>query len=199
MLEDKLLIWNFKGGSSEALCRIYGKYGDYLLALAAALLQDINAAEDVVHDVFCKFIESREKFRLDGSLKSFLATCVVNLARDRLRARQSQPCGLDEAAAIPLDTKEPQHYAIFGEEARNLNRAIAQLALEQREVIMLHLRGGMKFREIAGLQGISINTAKSRYRYGLEKLRTLLSDKEKKNEISEKHGTINQEVNSTVR
>jgi RNA polymerase sigma-70 factor (ECF subfamily) len=184
MLEDRLLIWKFKGGSSEALSRIYRKYGDYLLALAAALLQDINVAEDVVHDVFCKFIESREKLKLDGSLKSFLGTCVVNLARDRLRARQPQSCGLDEAAASALDTNNPERHAIFGEEARNLNRAIAQLALEQQEVIMLHLRGGMKFREIAGLQGISINTAKSRYRYGIEKLRTLLSDKEKKNEIS---------------
>ena len=184
MLEDRLLIWKFKGGSSEALSRIYRKYGDYLLALAAALLQDINVAEDVVHDVFCKLIESREKLKLDGNLKSFLATCVVNLARDRLRARKLQNCDLDEAAATALDTNEPEHYAIFGEEARNLNHSIAQLVYEQREVIMLHLRGGMKFREIAGLQGISINTAKSRYRYGLEKLRTLLSDKEKKNEIS---------------
>jgi RNA polymerase sigma factor (sigma-70 family) len=182
MLEDRLLIWKFKCGSNEALCRIYRKYGDYLLALAAALLQDINAAEDVVHDVFCKFIESREKFRLAGNLKSFLATCVVNLARDKLRARQSQSCGFGEAAASALDPKDPEHHAIFGEEAGNLNDAIAQLALEQREVIMLHLRGDMKFREIAGLQGISINTAKSRYRYGLEKLRKLLSDKEKKNE-----------------
>jgi len=184
MLEDKLLIWKFKGGSNEALCRIYRKYGDYLLALAAALLQDINSAEDVVHDVFCKFIESRENFRIAGSLKSFLGTCVVNLARDKLRARQSQPCELDEATAIVLDTNEPQHYAIFGEQTRDLSHAIAQLTNEQREVIMLHLRGGMKFREIADLQGISINTAKSRYRYGLEKLRTLLSEKEKKNEIS---------------
>jgi len=199
MLEDRLLIWKFKDGSSEALCRIYRKYGDYLLALAAALLQDIHTAEDVVHDVFCKFIESREKFKLAGSLKSFLATCVVNLARDKLRAKQPQSCGLDETAASALDTKEPQHHAIFGEEARNLNYAIGQLALEQREVIMLHLRGGMKFREIASLQGISINTVKSRYRYGLEKLRTLLSDKEKKNEISQKIGTINQEVNRHIR
>lgn len=184
MLEDKLLIWKFKCGSSEALCRIYRKYGDYLLALAAALLGDVYAAEDVVHDVFCKFIESREKFKLDGSLKSFLATCVVNLARDKLRARQLQPCGLDEAAATALDTNGPEHYAIFSEEARTLNHALAQLALEQREVIMLHLRGNMKFREIASMQGISIDTAKSRYRYGLEKLRTLLSYTEKKNEIS---------------
>jgi len=142
MLEDRLLIWKFKGGSNEALCRIYRKYGDYLLALAAALLQ---------------------------GLKSFLATCVVNRARDKLRARKSQPCDLDETAAMALDTNEPDHDAIFGEQARDLNRAIAQLAYEQREVILLHLRGGMKFREIADLQGTSINTAKSRYRYGLER------------------------------
>jgi len=199
MLEDRLLIWKFKGGSSEALCRIYRKYGDYLLALAAALLQDINTAEDVVHDVFCKFIESREKLKLAGSLKSFLATCVVNLARDKLRARKLHNCDLDEAATKALDTNEPQHYAIFGEQAEDLNRAIAQLAYEQREVIILHLRGGMKFREIARTQGISINTAKSRYRYGIQKLRELLSEKEKKNEISQKHRTINQEANSSVR
>jgi len=43
-----------------------------------------------------------------------------------------------------------------------LNHAIAQLTYEQQEVIMLHLRGDMKFREIASLQGISINTVKSR-------------------------------------
>ncbi len=183
MLEDKLLIWKFKNGSGKALCRIYRKYGDYLLALAAALLQDVNAAEDVVHDVFCKFIQSREKFKIAGSLRSYLATCVVNLARDKLRARQSQPCKLDKVKTTTLDTNEPEHYAIFGEEALNLSHAIAQLGREQREVIMLHLRGGMKFREIAGLQGVSINTAKSRYRYGLKKLRKLLSDKEKENEI----------------
>jgi RNA polymerase sigma-70 factor (ECF subfamily) len=184
MLEDKLLIWKFKGGSRKALCRIYRKHGDYLLALAAALLKDVNEAEDVVHDVFCKFIESRQKFKLAGSLKSYLGTCVVNLARDKLRARKLQPCSLNETASTVLDTNEPEHDAIFGEQARALERAVAQLTNEQREVILLHLRGGMKFREIAGLQGISINTAKSRYRYGLEKLRTVLSDNEKKNEIS---------------
>ncbi len=184
MLEDKLLIWKFKCGSNEALCRIYRKYADYLLALAAALLQDVNAAEDVVHDVFCKFVESRETFRLAGSLKSFLATCVVNLARDKLRARRMQPCELDAAATLAADTNEPAHCAIFGEQARDLNRAIAELSHEQREVVMLRLRGGMKFREIAGAQGISINTAKSRYRYGLDKLRTLLSNHEKQDEIN---------------
>jgi RNA polymerase sigma factor (sigma-70 family) len=194
MLEDRLLVWQFKCGSSKALCQIYRKYGDYLLALSAALLQDVNAAEDVVHDVFCKFIESRERFKLDGSLKSFLATCTVNLARDVLRARQSQPCGLDAAAATASDASEPQHVAIFGEEAQNLNRAIAQLAYQQREVVLLRLRGGMKFKEIARAQGISINTVKSRYRYGLENLRGLLADSEKEDELTQEHRRINQAI-----
>ena len=183
MLEDKLLIWKFKRGSNEALCRIYRKYGDYLLAMATVILKDVNAAEDVLHDVFCKFIESREKLKLAGNLKSYLATCTVNLVRDRLRARKLRPCELDEATAIAMNSDGPDHNAIFGEQARILNYAVTQLADEQREVIMLHLRGGMKFRQIASLQEISINTVKSRYRYGLEKLRATLSDG-KKNEIS---------------
>ena len=174
MLEDKLLIWKFKHGSNEALCRIYRKYSNYLLTLAVALLKDVNAAEDVLHDVFCRFIESKEKVKLAGSLKSYLGTCVVNLARDRLRARKLQPCELGETTVV--DTNGPEDCAIFGEEASNLSHAITQLAYEQQEVIMLHLRGDMKFREIASLQEISINTVKSRYRYGLEKLRVILSE-----------------------
>ncbi len=179
MLEDKLLIWKFKRGSNEALCEIYRKYGDYLLALAAAILKDVNAAEDVLHDVFCKFIECREKLKLTGSLKSYLGTCTVNLVRDRLRTRKLQPCEFDEATSPAIEINGPDHHAIFGEEARSLNHAIAQLADEQREVVLLHLRGGMKFREIASFQEISINTVKSRYRYGLKKLRETLSDEEK--------------------
>ncbi|MFC1762359.1 RNA polymerase sigma factor [Planctomycetota bacterium] len=181
MLEDKLLIWKFKCGSNEALCRIYRKYADYLLALAVALLQDVNAAEDVVHDVFCKLIESRENLKLAGNLKSFLATCVVNLARDKLKAKCMKVGELDQASVMICDTNEPAYQAIFGEQARTLNCAIAQLTHDQREVIMLHLRGDMKFREIACLQGISINTAKSRYKYGMNKLRAILSDQNQEN------------------
>ena len=78
MIEDKLLKWKFKRGSREALQKIYEKYEGYLLTLATALLNDVNTAEDVVHDVFVSFAQSAEKLRLEGSLKGYLATCVVN-------------------------------------------------------------------------------------------------------------------------
>jgi RNA polymerase sigma-70 factor (ECF subfamily) len=55
-----------------------------------------------------------------------------------------------------------------------------QLPCEQREVIILHLQSGMRFRAIADSQGVSINTIQSRYRYGLDKLRSLLDFEVKK-------------------
>jgi RNA polymerase sigma-70 factor (ECF subfamily) len=57
-----------------------------------------------------------------------------------------------------------------------LSIALNQLPFEQREVIVLHLKGGIKFREIALMQEVSIDTIKSRYRYGLKKLRSMLDD-----------------------
>ncbi len=90
MIEDKLLIWRFKRGSSDALCHIYKKYKDNLLRLASALSNDQNAAEDIVHDFFVSFAQSSEKLKLNGSLKSYLATCVVNRVRNANIARQRQ-------------------------------------------------------------------------------------------------------------
>ncbi|MHC4243111.1 MAG: sigma factor-like helix-turn-helix DNA-binding protein [Planctomycetota bacterium] len=49
------------------------------------------------------------------------------------------------------------------------------MPFEQREAVMLHLKGEMKFREIAKLQGVSISTIHGRYRYGLDKLRLMLN------------------------
>jgi DNA-directed RNA polymerase specialized sigma24 family protein len=51
--------------------------------------------------------------------------------------------------------------------------------LEQRETIILHLNGGMKFKEIAEVQHIPMNTVQGRYRYGLDKLRTILRGESK--------------------
>ena len=176
MIEDRLLIWKFKRGSKEALRRIYEKYEGYLLTLATALLNDVNTAEDIVHDFFVSFAQSAERLKLDGSLKAYLATCVANRARDKLRTRQRQPATLDEASSICSDASGPELSAVYSEELQQLGSAIAQLPYEQREVIILHLRAGMMFRQIAKSQNVSVNTVQSRYRYGLDKLRSLLND-----------------------
>jgi RNA polymerase sigma-70 factor (ECF subfamily) len=176
MLEDKVLIWRFKRGSSEALCRIYQRYRKDLLKLAAMLLNHPGDAEDVVHDVFVSFVQSGKKLRLSGSLKGYLLTCVANSARNVNRVGQRRrTVGLDEAEAVASDSRTPEQWITYGEELRQWSDAMARLPYEQREVVTLHVRAGMKFRQIAKCQGVSVNTAKGRYRYALDKLRSILN------------------------
>jgi RNA polymerase sigma-70 factor (ECF subfamily) len=181
MLEDRLLIWKFNRGNAEAVRRIYEKYKNDLVTLAAALLHNVGAAEDAVHDVFVSFLDSAGNFRLTGSLKGYLATCVANNARNRIRAGQRhENIGLDEAGPITSNIDAPDCAAIFGEELRRLGWALGRLPYEQREVLLLRLHSGLKFKAIAESQGVSINTVQGRYRYGLDKLRSLLNSEAKK-------------------
>jgi len=175
MVEDKILIWRFKCGSRDALQRIYEMYVVYLVTLATALLNDVSTAEDIVHDVFVSFAQSAGRLRLEGSLKAYLATCVVNRVRDRIRTRQRQLSTLDETHPIYSTTRGPELSAVCSEDLQQLSRAIAQLPYEQKEVILLHLYGEMMFKQIAKSQQVSINTVQSRYRYALDKLRSLLN------------------------
>ena len=178
MLEDRLLILKCKRGSRTAFQRIYEKYESDLRTLAANLLDDKAAAEDVVHDVFVSFAGSAKDFKLGGNLKSYLTTCVMNRARDRIRA--SLVSARHEGLVHPERSRRanlngPDHAIISSEESQRLNRAIAQLPKDQREVIALHLKGKMTFSQIAKMQNVSINTIQGRYRYGLNKLRSVLN------------------------
>jgi len=175
MLEDRLLIWRFNRGDMDALGRIYEKHKNDLLRLAAALLGDRNTAEDVLNDVFVSFTQRMGDFRLTGHLKNYLATCVANRARDMYRMRQrKKTIALDDVGADESDAIGPRESAIRNDHYRRLSEAMDQIPYDQREVVTLHLVSGMKFRQIASSQDISVNTAKSRYRYGLDKLRSLL-------------------------
>lgn len=176
MIEDKLLIWRCKQGQGEAFQRIYEKYQAYLVNLAAHLLTDPNAAQDVIQDVFVSFVKSIQDFQLTGSLRSYLATCVANKARDYLRSRQRHPqASLETEPQVCTDHPGPVQMVMADEQQQRTRRALEALPYEQREVITMRLQGGLRFRQIAQAQNSSIGTVLSRYRYGLQKLRTLLN------------------------
>jgi RNA polymerase sigma factor (sigma-70 family) len=180
VLEEKRLIQELKQGSKDALHRIYMEYKDNLLTIAASMLHDTYAAEDVLHDVFVAFAGSIGKIQLRGSLKSYLTASVVNRVRDMYRKKKHHLVELEEAGQLAGDSDGPVRLAEFGEDAGRLTDALAQLPLEQRETIVLHLNGGMKFKEIAKMQRIPLSTVQGRYRYGLDKMRTILKERAKK-------------------
>ncbi len=178
MIEDKLLIFGFKRGSREALRRIYDKYKVELLRLAVVLLGDTGSGEDVVHDVFVSFAQTADRIKLTGSLKNYLVTSVINRARNYRRdsARHCEtPLGeIDSRSSLD---RGPLQWAILDEQLTLLSRALQGLPYEQREVISLRMEMDMAFRRIAALQSASLNTVKGRYRYGIEKLRSVLNGK----------------------
>ena len=175
MIDEKILVWKFNRGSKDALKMIYEKYKDDLLGLAITLLRDRSLAEDVVHDVFVSFAGTTGSFQLSGTLKGYLSTCVANAARDRNRLRSCRDVELDAAEGMHSDSDNPVEQAIDCEQSEQSTQLLSRLPYEQREVVVLHLHQEMRFKEIAEALGISINTVQSRYRYGLDKLRSIIS------------------------
>jgi RNA polymerase sigma-70 factor, ECF subfamily len=175
MFEDRLLIFRVKHGDAGALVRIYDKYAGALIALAYKLVHNSAVAEDLLHDVFLDFVEGIQQFRLTGSLKAFLACCVANRAKDWLRSSDRHTQRSIEMDSLRSIVRTPEQVAIADESASQINEALDQLPIEQREVVLLHLLGGLTFREIASQQSISINTVQGRYRYGIQRLRNLFS------------------------
>ena len=174
MLEDKILLWKLKRGSADALRLLYEKYKNDLLALAIALSNDKNMAEDAMHDTFVSFAQIADKLQLRTNLKGYLLTTVANRVRN-LKWAVSQNIALDEIDYAETKSQGPVMRAISAEQTERIGWALSELPYEQREVVLMHLQAGLKFNAMAKTLGVSINTVQSRYRYGLEKMRHLLN------------------------
>ncbi len=176
MTEDRLLLEQLKNGDKDALRMIYEKYEGVLTTLAASLLDDSTMAEDVLQDVMVSLVRSVHRLNIRSSLRAYLATAVANRARDVYRRRPRQThVSLDEAAYVAAGEDGPVQMVICDERLRLLRFALDELPYEQREAIVLRLHADMKFREIARFQDVSVKTALSRYRYGIDKLRSRLN------------------------
>ncbi|MCH9022736.1 MAG: sigma-70 family RNA polymerase sigma factor, partial [Planctomycetes bacterium] len=145
MLEDKLLIRKLRRGNKDALRAIYEKYRDDLLRIAAGLLTEQSEAEDVVHDVFTAFVSASRNFTLTGSLKGYLATCVANKARNLNRTKfRRRTVSLNDFESTVSNRKRPDEWILYNEQFQQLCDAMAQLPYEQREDVVLHIKGALK-------------------------------------------------------
>jgi RNA polymerase sigma factor (sigma-70 family) len=174
-MHDRWLVTRSKRGDRDALRRIYEKHRDPLLIVAIALSHRTDVAEDAVHDVFVAFAENLAGFELTGSLKAYLATCVANRVRDLMRRKRRTTIEPIPDGNVGSDRDEPSGRIICNEELQMMNSALARLPSEQKEVIVLRMYGQLRFRAIAQSTGVSVNTVKGRYRYGINNLRSMLN------------------------
>jgi RNA polymerase sigma factor (sigma-70 family) len=174
--EDRLWLKRLNQGSKDALRWIYQEYRRELFTIAVSLLRDTHLAEDCLQDVFVRLAESAGRINVTSNLKAYLASCVVNRARDQIR-RQAKRAGCAiEQLDCPADTPDASERLACDEQVAAILDAIAQLPCEQREAFVLHAQAGLSFRAIAASQNIGLRTIHSRYRYAVGRLRKLLKE-----------------------
>ena len=148
------------------------RHGPALVLLARAWVPTRADAEDVVQDAFVRFWRARDRA---ADPTAYLFACVKRAAQDWVRARGRQ--AKREAAAA-----RPEGEPLFdGPLEQAERRAAVAAALEtlpeaQREVLVMRIWGGLTFPQVAAALGIPADTAASRFRYALGKLRELLAE-----------------------
>ena len=156
----------------RGLAEAYDACADGLFRYATMLLADPAAAEDAVHQVFAKLAAMGERRVAEiETVKAYLRRAVRNECY-RLLKRRSRRKVTD---LLPLlETAAPDEPA-YGQELREaLERALRALPPKQREVVHMKVYEKGTFRQIAERLAISANTAASRYRYALSRLRDAL-------------------------
>ena len=177
-LRDEQLLAAVCQGSAVALEEIYREHKDSLLTLAYHMLGEMAAAEDVLQDIFVRLVTTSQ-LQLRGSLRSYLLKSVLNRARDLQRRADVRRSVRDtEVDHTHASDASPAERVLELERAAVVAKALRMIPWQQREVVVLHLFGGLKFREIAELLSIPGNTAQSRYRYALANLRTKMASEE---------------------
>jgi len=152
--------------SIDEIRRLYGRHSPALLLYARTYAADAGAA-DVVHRVFLKLLSGN--YVITGDAAAYLYRSVRNEAMNDRRRRSREVPFVQEARWFSSDGR-----ADGDEEGLALEQAIAELPDEQRDAVVMRVWSEMTFEQVAEATGVSVNTAASRYRYGLEKLRERL-------------------------
>jgi RNA polymerase sigma-70 factor (ECF subfamily) len=153
--------------SSEAFMADVAAEAPSLKRYALALTRDRDIAEDLVQDTLARAL-SREHLWHGGSLRAWLFTILTNLDRNRRRSLAVKP-GLDEFDETRFGTPPDDALA-----KRAIERGVAALPEDQREVLLLVALEGLSYREVAEVQDVPIGTVMSRLSRARKALRTAL-------------------------
>jgi RNA polymerase sigma-70 factor (ECF subfamily) len=150
---------------------LYGRHGENLYRYLVFRLGSAEDAEDVLQETFCRFARYAVRWRFVRDPQAFVFRVARNevnrFLKRKLRRRVEEKMILSGAAGgFTAAFIAPEDRLLAA-----LLRSADNLPAEQKEVVFLKVFDGMTFKEIGSVCGVSSNTAASRYRYGIEKLR----------------------------
>ena len=168
------LIGRWKAGDSTAFEELVRRWELPIGRFLARLVGPTHRIQDLQQEVFLRVYQSGDRLRENGAFRAWLYRVALNVARDELR-RPEQPPSLstadvvDRAAAIDEQCAQRELAGV-------IDKAIQELPVSLREVLVLRHYEDMSFEEMSRLLRISSSTLKSRFATALNRLRSRLKN-----------------------
>ncbi len=163
------LLARLRTGDPASLEELYARTRDRLFTVLRRLGADAATAEDLVHEIYLRLWTRRAGLPAVGSMLGYLCAMARNLWINHREHRSFVGRLLDGLARRGRPGPGPVLL-----EREDIDRALAALDDEPREVFILHRYGGLSYREIAEVQGVSIKTVEARMKRAFDELRLRL-------------------------
>jgi RNA polymerase sigma-70 factor (ECF subfamily) len=178
--DDTDLMLRYADGDARAFDLLYARHKGPLYRYLLRQCRDRAVADDLFQDVWGRVIRNRKRYQVKAKFATFLYRVAHNCAIDqfRLRARrhddQSEPVEDSEDILAAPDPEQPERQLADAQFRSAFQVAMDGLPDEQRAVFLLYEESGLSLEEIGEITGVGMETAKSRLRYAVIKLRKAL-------------------------
>jgi len=175
---DEDLMERYRGGDAGAFDALYGRHKGGVFRYLARQCGNRGVAEELFQDVWMNLIRARAGYTVQAKFTTYLYRLAHNRLIDHYRAQSGNvPASFDDEAGPSLDevagarNDDPAVGADARQQAQRLLQLIENLPAAQRETFLLQQESDMSIEEIAQATGVNRETAKSRLRYAVAKLR----------------------------
>jgi RNA polymerase sigma-70 factor, ECF subfamily len=186
--EDAELMRRYAAGDLPAFEQLYRRHRSALYNYLLRHTRDREIASDLFQEVWSRVVTSRDRYQPRAKFRTFLFHIAHNCFIDHCRRsaarldRSPQSAAGSDEPAFEMAAPRAEAPDVRAEQAQTLARyreALAALPADQRDAFLLYEESGLTLVEIAAISGVGVETAKSRLRYALAKLRRSLAGHEK--------------------
>lgn len=175
---DEELALRFRRGDDQAFALLYARHRAPLLRFVRRTTPDPSDLEELVQEVWAAVIRGRERYMGRARFVTYLFSIARRRSADRWRRngmRLDPAVDANDLEALPAPVQTwPESRAATEAVGAAITSAVDALPLAQREVFLLRAETDLTLDEIAQVTGTTRETAKSRLRYALSRLRTAL-------------------------
>ena len=175
---DESLMLAYAHGDAGAFATLYQRHRNPLFGFLLRQTQDRARAEDLFQEVWGRLIQARARYEASAKFTTFLFHIAHNLLIDQSRRARPQAAAEETERVFAQLTddegEQPDNRLQRDEQQQRLLAAIAELPDDQRETFLLRAEEGLDVESIATVTGVGFETAKSRLRYALRKLKEAL-------------------------